>query len=763
MTFQSLASHVALRRWPLATVVWFSCILLIASPRIGRAALLHLNVVNELGQGIPARVQVLDGLGDYFPADTCSSLMSHNDSAWMRAYFYYQEPLLLSLCPGVTTITAGHGFECRPVRISFNLQNDTTVTVTIPRVYDLRSLGWFGGDTHTHMVHPPQDYLLTPADMHTIAQAEDLPMTWVTDNEYNFTGSPDVVSTPDAILYFSVEYHNKATGHACMLGLKEIFAIACCGVPAAAYPLLSDTREEWNPGWDEAMTLCHPISGADFFDDSVGWPAAGLAREVPVQAASGNLDIYDIASYSNVGDLALDDWYRLLNCGYHIPPGAGTDAIMDRYWVRPAGGYRVYVKETSTSHNSSDWVQGLKAGRCFVTNYPLIPEFTIDGQDAGSTLDYPGPTATVSVHLAVESTLPVSTAKIIVNGEVAQTFDVPGGPDGSSGVFDTQLTVNKSSWIAVRVDGVTDLRHAVSNSLFAHTGPIYVRLGGLEIERTIDAAYFQDWCDSLEIFVENRGNWPSEEAHAHVLQRIDDARVTFGSHFLYPPSAFELLAPANGAVALEGGLVHFDWSDATVREPGDRVRYRLAISADTSFAGGYLSPPLSSSRRIMPVPLPPNQAYWWRVVAEERGGHTTPSTPRRRLFYLATSISDVDSLQTGGDSPSLTTAALSVWPNPATDQVHLQWSQAAGSPGDFEIFDVGGRLVLRVHSVISSALTANAAGGPSLCPTGTWEGFDAGGRAVPGGLYWVRYVPAGSAAAYEAGGTALRARILLLR
>ncbi len=763
MTVRSLIAILTVRRIAPTVVLAAAGLLLALTPQTGHTVTVNLSVVDEHGLPIPARVQVQDALGHYFPADTSSSLMSHNDYTWINTYFYLQGTVSMELEPGVTTILAGRGIESRAVRFAPSIQQDTSIVITVPRIYDLRALGWFAGDTHTHMVHPPVDYAMTPAHMHQIAQTEDLPMTWVTDNEYNFTGAPDPVSTPDAVLYFSVEYHNKATGHACLLGLKEITAIACCGVPSPAYPLLSDTREAWNPGWDEAMSLAHPCNGADFFLDAPGWPWAGLAREVPVQAASGNLDIYDIASFSNLGDVALDDWYRLLNCGYHIPPGAGTDAIMDRYYARPTGGYRVYVKEASLAHNAADWVAGLKAGRCFVTNYPLIPEFTIEGQEAGSTLDFPGPSATVSIHFQIESLLPVSTAEIIANGEVARTFAVPGGPEGSSGGFDTQLTLDESAWIAVRVGGTTDSRHAVSDSLFAHTGPVYVRLGALEAERTIDAAYYQDWCDSLEIFVENRGNWPSEEAHAHVLQRIDDARVTFGSHFKNAPTAFQLLTPANGTVVTPTGITQFDWTDATVSEAGDRVRYRLAISADTTFAEGYFSPPLSRSRLILQVPLPPNQAYWWRVVAEGRGGHPTPSTPGRRWFYLTTDITDVGSPPVEDESAGLPAASLRIWPNPATDRVHLQLNRPVHGPGVFEIFDTAGRLVLRLDPSDSPGLDPGLESGSPDCAHGVWGGVDSGGRAVPGGLYWVRYVPAAAAARHQGGEAATRARILLLR
>ena len=45
---------------------------------------------------------------------------------------------------------------------------------------------------------------------------------------------------------------------------------------------------------------------------------------------------------------------------------------------------RVYVKAEELTAGS--WVEGLKSGCTFVTNYPLIPEFSVNGEPSGSVL-----------------------------------------------------------------------------------------------------------------------------------------------------------------------------------------------------------------------------------------------------------------------------------------------------------------------------------------------------------------------------------------
>src|SRR2546429_9069946 len=73
-------------------------------------------------------------------------------------------------------------------------------------------------------------------------------------------------------------------------------------------------------------------------------------------------------------------WYRLLNCGFRLPAGAGTDAFPNFASLRgPPGLVRVYVKAGPTLDHRH-WLAGIKTGRAFVTNAPLL-EVTIARHD----------------------------------------------------------------------------------------------------------------------------------------------------------------------------------------------------------------------------------------------------------------------------------------------------------------------------------------------------------------------------------------------
>lgn len=716
---------------------------------------LELRVTDDQGQSVAARVSLRDALGQAIPGYADLTLMSHYGGAWMGEYFYVNGSATVPVPPGPLNITVGRGFEWEVRNLRANVQHDTTIVVPLARLFDLRAEGWFSGDVHVHTAHSPIQMPCGPANLVAVAQAEDLGIVWALDGSVQFSGGPHPLSTPEPILYFSTEWRNQAYGHAALLGLTNLsLGIGCCAPPSSAHPTLSGLREQWNPTSTQGLVLAHPVTGAAFFYDG-GWPGWGLGRELPVLASSGNLDALDLASYSIPGDTHTIDWEGLLSCGLQVPPSAGTDAVLNWYATRPPGGYRVYVREDGT-HSAGLWVETLRAGRAFVTNGPLIPTFSVDGVEAGSRIERNGPSARVFVQTRVLSSQPPSRVILERNGEPARIWQIT-DPRPQEWILADSIDIAESCWLTARVEGTTASRFSVSPNLFAQTGAVFVRLDNEDPRSTTDAGRFIDWVDSLQAFVETRGNWPSQAAHADVLARLDASRTFYGQAFLVAPSAFALLEPEEGDTLLSSLPLHFDWSEAPDGEPGDLVTYTLEISADTLFSRPYRHGPLAETMAdISGAFLPAGPALHWRVRAQDRGGNVTLSQPERRSFLLIPGESAVGD---GAFAP-LHPRALRVGPNPAAGPVRFSLllpadaetsetseSSAVFGSGRLEIFDATGRLVRQIGTAATREIE--------------WDRRDGAGRPVPSGVYYAGWSDGDRGAQPE--GRRLRTRVLVLR
>ena len=81
----------------------------------------------------------------------------------------------------------------------------------------------------------------------------------------------------------------------------------------------------------------------------------------------------------------MDLYYQWLNAGFRVPITAGTDKMDVDI---PVGSNRSYVRiegEVSYDH----WIEGMKKGRGFVTNGPLLT-FTVDDYLSGDIVNFQG-------------------------------------------------------------------------------------------------------------------------------------------------------------------------------------------------------------------------------------------------------------------------------------------------------------------------------------------------------------------------------------
>ncbi len=113
--------------------------------------------------------------------------------------------------------------------------------------------------------------------------------------------------------------------------------------PALRRPVSSPTTAS-SPNRDTSQgALFGYVHPFDEYPDPSDTTTA-LTNALPIDVGLGNVDYIEIVGFSDHLTTARV-WYQLLNCGFRIPAGAGTDAMTNFASLRgPLGTDRVFVR-----------------------------------------------------------------------------------------------------------------------------------------------------------------------------------------------------------------------------------------------------------------------------------------------------------------------------------------------------------------------------------------------------------------------------------
>jgi hypothetical protein len=219
-------------------------------------------------------------------------------------------------------------------------------------------------------------------------------------------------------------------------------------------------------------------------------------------------------------------WYKLLNLGFRIPAGAGTDATAN--YAAPIRGQvgmdRVYVLVPAGPVNLDAWMDALQKGRTFATNGPLI-EFTLGGQPVGDELKLDRAQDAVAFTAKLRSIVPVDHLELVCKGRVVQSFLLDGPKDSAD--IKGAIPVKESGWCLLRASSDKAEYPVLDNYVYATTSPIYVTIGGKAPRSPEDAKYFSAWIDRVLDTTSRYPDWNSPEEKERVLQRLRDAKQIF--------------------------------------------------------------------------------------------------------------------------------------------------------------------------------------------------------------------------------------------
>jgi hypothetical protein len=502
-------------------------------------ARLRLVVVDQAtGAPLAARVSVTGPDGRAYAPDDA---WRHADIAFDRAartgpdrYFHVDGSARLAVPSGTLAIDVTRGPEYRPVHRTVTLaagQTDT-VRVALARLANLPALGWWSGDLHVHMNYGGT-YRNTPPQLLLQARAEDLHLVenLIVNKEQRipdigyFRPGRDPASTRDYQLYHAQEFHTGFWDHVGLLNLRDHYLLPdYAGYPntalASLYPpnaVVADLAHAQGG----LVGYVHPFDSLpDPFDTT-----HALSLELPVDVALGKVDYLEVMGFSN-HLITSAIWYRLLNCGFRIPAGAGTDAFANFAMLRgPVGLERVYVHAGPGRLDHARFLAGLKAGRTFVTNGPLL-SLTVQGIDPGDELQLRRG-ARLSVRVTLKSIVPMDHLELIENGKVVASLPLAG--ERTTADTTLQLAVERSGWLLLRAWGDGPRAPVLDMYPFASTSPVYITVADGQVRSREDALFFVQWIDRVEQATEAHRGWNSTAERDAVLALLRRARAVYAA------------------------------------------------------------------------------------------------------------------------------------------------------------------------------------------------------------------------------------------
>lgn len=476
----------------------------------------------DTGEPIGTRVHVRDRDGEYWPPD---GHMKNIAVGWRddvggdvmvgdKTFAYVEPSFIVSLAEGSYEIEVVRGLEYEPqtVQLEVSKSDTPTVDVRLRRWSNVREQGWYSGDTHVHFLEPRTALLEVRGEDLNVVNILATKWGELITNVEHFIGAPSPVSGSDEVVYVNGESRHGFLGHTVMLNLKEL-----------VYPLAWGSRRP-GVGGSDYPPMAHQADKAHEQGGFVSWAHfPGPRGEVAIDIALGKIDAVDLITWGDAfresgGAPPARTWYRFLNVGFDVPATAGTDKMANTQVV---GSVRTYAK-VDGPFTYQKWIDGMRAGRTFVTTGPMLT-FTAGGRALGETIEASAGDM-IPVRAAVRSLLPVDRIEIIAGGQVvAVKENVAHARDLT---FETEVSVEKSSWIAARAysSHVLPLNRT---PVMAHTSPIYVEVDGRPRRSSEDAAFLMEWTDQAIEWAKTRAQFHSDAEREEMIALFMRARAIY--------------------------------------------------------------------------------------------------------------------------------------------------------------------------------------------------------------------------------------------
>jgi TolB protein len=498
-------------------------------------------VETEKGEATSARVSLIDSTGRFCwqsgAAVYADDGYDRSESAFERHYVHLDIGDDFEVPAGEAVLEVSKGLEFQPERQTVRVMAGETKEIRV-RLHRIKAPwaareSWISSDLHVHMNYGGTYRNDLNALLHQ-GQAEDVRLIHqLTVNKEqripdidNSRAEGSLLRSKDVQIVQGQEFHTSYWGHRGILGLKDHLLLpGYAGYPntaaASLYPMNADVYDMAH----EQGALVGAVHLFDEVPDPFVKPAQRITDELPVDVALKKLDYMEIVGFSDHKSTAAV-WYKLLNLGFKLPAGAGTDATAD--YAAPIRGQvgfdRVYVWTPGWPVSIDKWKDELRRGRTFATNGPLI-EFKLGGEMVGSELKFDAPQAAVPFTAKLRSIVSVDHLEVVCNGRVIQSLLL----DGAKNTAEMKGTIplQESGWCVLRAWSEKAEYPVMDNYAYATTSPVYVTIRGKRAYSKEDADYFKAWIDRTIEITEQYPDWNSSVEKQDVMKKLRDARAVY--------------------------------------------------------------------------------------------------------------------------------------------------------------------------------------------------------------------------------------------
>ncbi len=484
--------------------------------------LLVTTIDQATGRKVDARCYLTDASGHGWTPSGAITYVKPPESDFIDAGSFEIE-----LPPGTYTLRIERGTEYRPYLRQLTIKGGEILRekAELSRWFNMNARGWYSGDLHNHRNWREMPEILLSEDLNlapTITNWVFISRTISLQPPANMSAIRRVDATHVYSIYDSeIERNGEGPGAIDLLGLQKPIEFYGYGLAPPNTTFTTQTHKQggyvdaekitWRDG--AALVALHQV-------DSIGLVYNSFSP-YGVELGGGTIS-QNKAVYSTPGGRmywAMDVYYRLLNCGFKLAVSAGTASGVK---PSPLGYNRVYVYLPGTfSYNG--WFHALKAGHSFATNGPML-FLTVNGHEPGDTVqfftDARNTTRLVRVYSEVYSLGPIARLEILWKGRIVKQVIAP--PDVHKLSADITIPINHTGWFVARAfEKPTETVH------FAHTSPVYVRVGddpGIVPE---DAKYMMRLMQQEVTFYQNLAGFRTIADQQAIIATFKRAQVIY--------------------------------------------------------------------------------------------------------------------------------------------------------------------------------------------------------------------------------------------